>query len=116
MKLVTKEVMEALPGIGSQESLGEDAIAHVKFFCPWSNWTWYASEAAAVLDNGTETSLHEALATKAKIEDVLFFGVVAGHEREYGYFSLRELESVRGMGGLKIERDIYWRPRPLREC
>ena len=27
---------------------------------------------------------------------------------ELGYFSLDELESVRGRFGLKIERDLHW--------
>jgi hypothetical protein len=39
-----------------------------------------------------------------------------GHERELGYFSISELEEIRGPGGHRIERDLYWRPRPLREC
>jgi hypothetical protein len=36
-------------------------------------------------------------------------------ELELGYFSLDELESVRGPFGLKIERDLYWKPKTLRE-
>jgi hypothetical protein len=53
-------------------------------------------------------------ATEFDGEDT-FFGLVDGHERELGYFSLRELESVRGALGLPIERDLYWRPKTLRE-
>ena len=68
----------------------------MKFFTPWSSWTWYASEYDA--------------------EDRLFFGVVVGLEREFGYLSLEELEGIRGSGGLQIERDLYWIPRPLNEC
>ena len=36
-----------------------------------------------------------------------FFGFVDGLEREWGYFSLSELESVRGGFGLPVERDMY---------
>jgi hypothetical protein len=43
----------------------------------------------------------------------LCFGLVVGHERELGYFSLDELKSLRGPLGLPIERDLYWTPCPL---
>ncbi len=45
----------------------------------------------------------------------LSMALTVRHERELGYFSLRELESVRGALGLPIERDLYWRPKTLRE-
>lgn len=94
--LLPPEAIAVLPRLYANEGKGEDAIAHLKLFCPWSNWTWYASE----LDP----------------DHRLCFGVVVGHERELGYFSLAELEAVEGPGGLKIERDLYWKPRPLKEC
>ena len=84
MKLLTKEVLKKLPAIGEG-----DGTAHVKFFTPWSNWTWYATE----FDG----------------EDV-FFGLVDGFDKEIGYFSLSELESLKGPFGLTIERDRYWTP------
>ncbi|MEN5407683.1 DUF2958 domain-containing protein, partial [Aliarcobacter butzleri] len=34
-------------------------------------------------------------------------------ERELGYFSLDELESVRGLFGLKVERDLSFKPTKL---
>jgi hypothetical protein len=91
VKLLTKEIQKKLPTLYSQEK-NPDPIAQVKFFAPWSNWTWYATEF-----DGEDT----------------FFGFVVGHENELGYFSLRELESVRGRFGLKIERDLYYTPEPL---
>lgn len=96
MKLLTKEIEAKLPPLYANEALGEDAMAVVKFFTPWSNWTWYASEYDP--------------------KERMFFGVVEGHERELGYFSLDEFESVEGPWGLKIERDLHWTPRPLKEC
>ena len=74
--------------------VGLEAIAPVKFFTPDSNWTWYASE----FDG----------------EDI-FFGLVSGLEVELGYFSLKELQEVRGPLGLQIERDLYFEPRTLKE-
>jgi hypothetical protein len=94
--LLPPEAIAALPPLYTNEALGEDAIAHLKLFCPWSNWTWYASE----LDP----------------KERLCFGVVVGHEREYGYFSIAELEALRGPGGLQIERDLHWTPQPLKDC
>lgn len=43
----------------------------------------------------------------------LFFGLVIGHEPELGYFSVDELEQVRGRLGLPIERDLHFTPAPL---
>jgi hypothetical protein len=94
MKLLTQEVRKKLPPLYSQEKLGGNAIVYVKFFTPDSNWTWWATEF-----DGEDT----------------FFGLVEGHCKELGYFSLSELETVRGSLGLPIERDLYWRPKTLEE-
>jgi len=93
MKLVNKTVREKLPTLYLQEP-EKDAVAHVKFFTPWSNWTWYASEFY-----GKDT----------------FFGLIQGFDKELGYFSLSELESARGPGGLRIERDLSFVPTALSE-
>ena len=95
MKLLTKELERKLPPLYSQENRAWDAVALVKFFSPDSSWTWYATEYDP--------------------EQMLFFGLVHGHEWELGYFSLDELESVRGPWGLPIERDKWWTPCTLRE-
>lgn len=92
MKLLTKEILKALPALYSQEN-NPDPIVQVKFFHPMSNWTWYATEY-----DGKD----------------LFFGLVDGHEKELGYFSLSELQSVK-VHGLGIERDMYFIPKPLSE-
>lgn len=93
MKLLTKEILKALPPIKAQESKGWEAIAYVKFFTPDSNWTWYGTE----FDPATGE----------------FFGLVQGFEEELGYFALSELESAKGPMGLKIERDLWFKPTPL---
>ena len=112
MKLLTKEIEAKLPAFRND---GESAeVAQVKFFCPWGSLTWYASEAVAVLEDGTEVSLRDPRA--AQRDDVKFFGVVSGDFREYGYFMLSELTSIKGPMGLTIERDLYWHARQLTEC
>ena len=93
MKLLTKAILRKLPPLYSQEEKGLDAIAWVKFFTPDHGWTWWASE----FDG----------------ED-LFFGLVHGAEKELGYFRLSELKQVRGVLGLPVERDRFFRPTPLK--
>ena len=92
MKLLTKEIERKLPPIGATENQA-DPIIRVKFFTPDSFWTWY----------GIEYDPKERL----------FFGLVRGFEEEMGYFSLAELEHVRGPLGLPIERDKFWDPVPI---
>jgi hypothetical protein len=96
MNLLTNEIASNLPPLYSQESRGMEAIAWVKFFTPWSSWTWYATEFDPA--------------------DRLFFGLVEGLETELGYFSLDELEAIRGPGPLRVERDIHFQPKPLSQC
>ena len=95
MQLLTKALIKVLPDLRETEGQGKEAIAQVKFFCPWSNWTWYGVE----YDK----------------EQQLFFGLVNGYESEVGYFGLEELQSINGPMGLKIERDLYFDPTPLKE-
>lgn len=94
--MLTQEIKNRLPKLYNQEH-SRDPIVHVKFFCPWNQWTWYATEG------------------EPEGNDFRFFGYVIGHEKEWGYFILSELESARGPGGLKIERDLYFKPRPKSE-
>ena len=87
MQQLTTEIEKALPPLYSNEN-ETDPKAVVKFFTPFSNWTWYATEF-----DGKDT----------------FFGLVDGFDKELGYFSLAELESL----GSKIERDLWFSPTPL---
>ena len=48
-------------------------------------------------------------------EEKIFFGFVKGHYEEWGYFSLEELQEVRGPLGLKIERDLHFKPTKFKE-
>jgi hypothetical protein len=91
MTLLTKKIREDLPKLYANEG-NHDAKVIVKFFTPDSNWTWYATEF-----DGADT----------------FFGLVDGFEQELGYFSLKELEDIRGPLGLLVERDRYFEPKPL---
>jgi len=103
MKLLTQEIRKKLPPLYAQDGKGGKAIVYVKYFTPSSSWTWFTTEGEPVLDE----SQNEV--------DYKFFGLVFGHEREFGYFLLSELEEVRGPMGLPIERDLYFQPKMLEE-
>jgi hypothetical protein len=47
--------------------------------------------------------------------DFLFFGYVIGFEREWGYFSLAELQDPCGPCGPAVERDLYFEPKAFTE-
>jgi len=108
MELLPDEMREKLPELYSQEEKGLDAQAVVKFFTPDSSWSWFASEGSPVDEDGYYDT------DKPKV-DFIFFGLVIGLEIELGYFSLAELEEVRGPMGLPIERDLHFEPKTLRE-
>jgi len=90
MKLMTKEIEKRLPKLYSQQDNKNPKIV-IKFFTPWSNWTWFVIEGE-----------------KQEDENWLFFGIVHGLEKELGYFNLNELKELEGPGGLKIERDKFF--------
>ena len=93
MQLLTQAIRDRLPPLGGSEAQPHDEIVvQAKFFTPDSSWTSYVTE----FDG----------------EDTLF-GLVVGFEVEMGYFSLSELQSVRGPWGLPIGRDRWFEPTPL---
>lgn len=96
MKLLPPDIRATLPPLYSQEHEA-DPMVHLKFFTPWSNWTWFATEGEPDED------------------DFRFFGWVEGQDEEFGYFVLSELQEVRGPAGLTIERDLHFTPRRLSE-
>mgnify|MGYP002623781981 CR=1 FL=1 len=105
MKLITKEIEKKLNAVPlySTESKAEKEVI-CKFFNPYGAGTWYVFEAERQGDG-----------------DWLFFGLVDLFDKEMGYFTLSELESVRiGRFGGKIERDKYfngvYRHGEITEC
>jgi len=94
MKLLTKEILKKLPALYSTDDLGEKAIAQVKFFSIANDWRWFATEF-----DGEDT----------------FFGLVQGFDTELGYFSLKELESVKWLSIPAIERDLHWQPKSIEQ-
>lgn len=91
--LMTTTVARSLPKLYSQEKV-EDPVARVKFFGGGSA-VWYAIE----FDG----------------EDLFFGWADLGFGGgELGYFSLSEMQTATKRNGMPaIERDLYFRPRPL---
>jgi len=93
-KMLTKDLLKKLPPMYATEKVDSpDKVLVVKYFTPWSSWTWYGVEYDPI--------------------DHRFFGWCDDGRggAEWGYFSLTELESVRGPWGLKIERDYHFSPK-----
>lgn len=91
MKLITEELIKSVPKLMTTSEL-VDPMIQCKFFLPGTGWTWYLIEYDGI---------------------DLMYGYVVGFERELGYFSLSELESINGPYLLGVERDRYFTPRPL---
>ncbi len=92
-KLLLLSIIKNIPNLYETENQ-KDKICYVKLFLPNSNWTWYIIEINKQ-DNNT------------------CFGFVDGLEQELGYFTIKELENLRGQFGLKVELDSSFTPTQL---
>ena len=92
MDLLTSDIERSLPALYSTECIpAAYKTILAKFFNPMGAGTWYVVEGSKQEDG-----------------DWLFFGLVDLLEKEWGYFTLSELESVDVGCGLGIERDIHF--------
>ena len=96
-KLITKTAN--LPPLYANEKV-KDPMVRVKLFTPWTGWTWLL----------TEYDPHQNLAFG------FCYNRAAPDCAELGYISITELEAVRGPAGLRIEREIHWKPKPLSQA
>ena len=92
---MTKSLQRRFAEVGRQDEV-KDPLVIAKFFNPTGAGTWYATEYYPQ--------------TKCFFGYVSIFG---DHNDEWGYFSLRELEQYRGRFDLGIERDLYFKERPI---
>ena len=90
--LIPKELISSIPKLYETER-AINPICHVKLFTPDSVFTWFIIELS--------------------IDEDTCYGYVKGFESELGYFSLSELESIKGALGLRVERDISFKPTAL---
>jgi hypothetical protein len=99
LSLLPVSVRAALPPLYAADN-EDDPIVRVKLFAPFSSWTWYVLEGGLSPANGRYT----------------LFALVHGFEDELGYADLEEIAALSGPIGMPmVERDLYWRPRPLSE-
>jgi len=108
--------LKRIPPLYSSEN-EPDPLVVCKFFTPDAGWTWYVIEGGACREPETGTDAKERPLTEydPELDDVLFFGYVAGSYPELGYFTLAELEQVRGRFGMPVERDRLFTPCRLSE-
>src|SRR5512134_3909360 len=113
MKLLPKELLQQIPPVRSQDEVDDPPVVG-KFFMPASRWTWYVIEGSTRNPNGCgwgEGCEHQPLTEYDPArDDVLFFGYVVGDFPELGYFTLSELTGLRGPLGLRVERDLSFKP------
>lgn len=93
--LIPDDIITTIPDLYNTED-EKDPLCHIKLFTPDANWTWYITE-LSLEDNDT------------------CFAYVIGLENELGYFSLSEIEAIRGQLRLPVERDFGFTPTKLSE-
>ncbi|WP_375724119.1 DUF2958 domain-containing protein [Arcobacter sp. KX21116] len=92
-KLISETLLKDIPDLYETER-ALNPMCQVKLFTPDSQWTWYIIEIS-------------------KEDKTTCYGYVKGLECELGYFSLQELEAIKGPLGLPIERDLFFEPTAL---
>ena len=92
-ELIPISLRDSIPTL-YQTKETKDPVCHIKLFTPDSNWTWYVIE---LFKEDMDTC----------------YGYVQGLENELGYFSLKELRTIKGFLGLAVERDVLFKPTPL---
>ena len=93
MQLLPQAIAASLPALyTTEETRVDEKVLLVKFFDPYTQWTWYVCEYDP--------------------KERLFFGYVVGQEKEWGEFSLDELESLMMPDGItpRTERDVNFAP------
>lgn len=88
-KLIPDEIIQTIPALYATEEQ-TDPIVYVKLFI--DGWSWYITE---------------------KDDDTCFGYVVSPFGSELGYFSLQEIQEVKGSLGIAVERDLSFTPIPF---
>jgi hypothetical protein len=91
--LIPQNLINQIPDLYETER-SLNPICQIKLFTPDSNFTWYIIE----ISKGDKSTC---------------YGYVKGFESELGYFSLKEIESIKGALGLGVERDLSFKPTAL---
>jgi len=90
--LIPKNLLKNIPKLYETEE-EKDPLCHIKLFTPDANFTWFIIEVS--------------------IDENLCYGYVKSLDSELGYFSLEEIEDIRGSLNLPVEIDISFKPTLL---
>ena len=90
--LMPDSIVETIPRLNATDG-DPDRTMLLKWFTPDSSWSWYVIEYDPA--------------------ERLCFGLVDGLGQELTYFSLDQIEHLRGPHGLPVERDPDFSPTPL---
>ena len=93
MELIPENLFKNIPDLYETER-NINPTCHIKLFTPTSIFTWYIIEFS-------------------KDDMDTCYGLVKGFESELGYFSLKELEAIKGNLGVGVERDLSFKPTRL---
>ena len=88
-KLIPQTLLNDIPDLYATEG-SLNPTCHIKLFTPDSCFTWFIIEISKT--------------------DMTCYGYVQGLDSELGYFSLNEIELLRGPLGLSVERDTSFEP------
>ena len=92
--LIPEEILKSIPDLYETER-ALNPICIIKLFTPDSTFAWHLIELS-------------------KDDMSTCYGYVdSGFDKELGYFSLKEIESIKGPLGLKVERDVSFNPTAL---
>ena len=90
-KFINMEILETAERLWRQE--GESAEIIVKYFLPWTGWTWYITE----IDN-----------------DWIAYWYTIGNENEWWSVSLEELETLNAKWFV-VERDLFFTEKQIKD-
>lgn len=92
MELIPQEIRDTIPKLYETEDQ-KDPLVYCKLFL--DGWTW--------------------LILEMSIDDDVCFGYVISPfcNGKLGYFSLAEIQEVKGSLGLGVERDLHFKPQLL---
>ncbi|MGM0518764.1 MAG: DUF2958 domain-containing protein [Campylobacterota bacterium] len=92
MELIPKGLKDKIPKLYETEEQN-NPIVYIKLFI--DGWSWYITEIS--------------------INDDICFGYVISPfcDGELGYFSLQEIQEVKGSLGIGVERDLSFKPTQL---
>ena len=92
--LIPENIKKQIPKLYETEDIA-NPVAYIKLFL--DSWTWYITELS--IDG-----------------DIAFGYVVSPYcsgSVELGYFSLNEIQSIKGSLGIGVERDLSFKPTEL---